>query len=429
MLLDALVGFGFVGVSLALRGAPPAMRVWWAMVGTTWWLGDLALVRLVHQGMLIGALGSFPAGRSRTLGQKVTLGIGAVVAPGFLGQAGAAAGFLATAGIGLRRGVFVRLAAALVGLWLAGSFIWSREWPETFPPSRALVGYELILLLVALTLPWGLSAEVRRRTALSDRVLATGPAGLSGLEIALRRALGTRSIRLIRDAGGVVVEGLDEADVETAAAVAQTVSLTVAHEQALADAAHRLRQLEAARVRLLASADNERERATRRLRHELAVLRSCQAAVPDMPDVAHEIEAAAADIERIVAGLPPEGLGGGGIGPALARLCARHPVPVSLELDEHACGDLATETALFYVVSEALANSAKHAQASAVVVKLEAGDPLVLTVADDGIGGADPDGTGLVALADRLATVGGSLTLESRPRSGTRLSARVPSLH
>lgn len=424
--LDALVGFGFVGVALALRGTPLAMRLLWALVGVTWWLGDVPLVRLLHQGVLIAALGGFPTGRPRAMGQYATVGIGAVVAPGFFGQAGAAVGFLAAAAIGVRRGAFVRLGAAVVGLWLAGSFLWSRVWPETFEPSRALVGYELLLLLVALALPWGLAMERRRRLALSDRVLATGPSGLSGLEAALRRSLGRRSLRLVRHGERVVVEGLGPTEPDTAAAVARAVALTTAHERALADARNQLVQLEQARARLLAAADLERERAARGLRDDLGTLRSCQAAVSGLPDVAREIGAAAADVERIVAGLPPEGLGGGGIGPAIVRLCARHPVPVSLEVDEHASGDLATETALFYACSEALANSAKHARAHNVVVTLESGDPMVLTVADDGVGGADPRGAGLVSLLDRLATVGGALRLVSDGEVGTRLVASVP---
>ena len=115
MLLDAMVGIGFVGVALGVRRAPLAMRVWWGMVGATWWLGGIESFRLVHQGVLIGALASVPSGRSRSLRQYVTLGIGAVVATGLFGQAGAAVGFLATAGTGGRRGVFVRLVSKEMG--------------------------------------------------------------------------------------------------------------------------------------------------------------------------------------------------------------------------------------------------------------------------------------------------------------------------
>jgi signal transduction histidine kinase len=72
-----------------------------------------------------------------------------------------------------------------------------------------------------------------------------------------------------------------------------------------------------------------------------------------------------------------------------------------------------------------LANSLKHARARAVAVRLQAGDELLLTIVDDGAGGVDAQGTGLVNLRDRLAAVGGSLALDDRG-SGTRLVARVP---
>jgi signal transduction histidine kinase len=379
----------------------------------------------MHQGVLIGALATFPIGRPRRFVQYAALAGGALVATGYLGQAGAAAGLLMTAAIAANRMIFPRLAAGVVGSWLAGTFIWSRVWPETFQPSRELLGYEFILLGVALTLPWGLGAEVRRRGAFTDRVLAAGPAGLSGLEHALRRTLRRRALQLTRNGDDVVVEGLVTIDDETSAAIERAIALTVAHERALAESSQRLHELEAARVRLLTAADIEREQAARRLRHELATLRSCSASVADTPEVVRELAAAVADVERIVAGLPPEGLGGGGIGSALAQLCARHPVPASLVCDEDATGDAATETALYYVCSEALANSAKHAAARLARVTLSAGTELVLTIVDDGVGGAHLGGSGLAGMQDRLAAIGGTLVVESGPGTGTRVVARV----
>jgi len=426
VLLDAAVGFAFVVVATLLTRAPSALRLWWAAVGVAWWLGDFEPLRLLHQGVLVGALATYPTGRPRARGQWGLLGVGGLMALGLLGQAGSAVGFLATASFASRGLVFARLTSALVGLWLAGSLTWSRTWPESFEPSRALVGYELILLLVAIALPWGLSTDTRRRRSLTDQVLADDAEGLSGLETALRRALGGNTIRLSRHGDDVVVEGLGTVDVDTAAAVDQAVSLTLAHEHATAAVARQIHDLEAARVRLLNAADTERARVVHGLQDQLAVLRDCHASVVEFPEIADEIEAAAEDIERIVAGLPPEGLGDGGIGPALASLCARHPTPVQLELDDQARGGLGAETALFYACSEALANVAKHAHADKVVVVLDAGDTLVLTVTDDGVGGADPGGTGLDSLLDRLATVGGSLTIDSRAGRGTRLVARVP---
>ena len=198
MPMDALVVVGFVGSGLALRMAPTPLRVLWILVGATWWLGDVPAFRLMHQGVLIVALGCFPAGRPHTFAQRATVVIGLALAPGFLGQPGAAIGFLAAAGLGFRRGAFVQLSAAGIGLWLAASFVWSRAWPGTFDPSLALFVYELLMFVVALALPWGLWADARQRLALSDRVLAMGPAGLSGLEAALRRTLGRHTLHLAR---------------------------------------------------------------------------------------------------------------------------------------------------------------------------------------------------------------------------------------
>ena len=426
MLLDAAVGLGFVVIALVLSRAPFAMRVWWAAVGAAWWLGDIEPFRLVHQGVLVGALVCYPTGRPRGRGHTVLLGIGGVMAFGPLGQAGSAVGFLMTAALGGRGLIFARGTAFMLGLWLAGSFLWSSAWPSSYPPSRALVGYEAILLFVALTLPLGLWVDTRRRASLTNQVLADEDGGLSGLETALRRALRSTTLCLTRAGDIVVVEGLGSVDAETAAAVDRAVSLTVAHEHATAAAARQLHELEAARARLLNAADAERARAVHSLHDQLSALRHSHVSVAGFPDIAHEIEAAQADIERIVAGLAPEDLGGGGIGSALASLCARHPTPVRLVVDEDARGGPGAETALFYACSEALANVAKHARADSVVVRLEAGDSLVLTVTDDGVGGADPGGTGLENLMDRLATVGGGLTLDSRAGFGTRLVARVP---
>lgn len=86
------------------------------------------------------------------------------------------------------------------------------------------------------------------------------------------------------------------------------------------------------------------------------------------------------------------------------------------------------EVTAYYVVSEALANAAKHARATAVHVGASvADDVLWLTVRDDGTGGADPArGTGLTGLGDRVAASGGTLRIRSRPGEGTTLLADLP---
>jgi signal transduction histidine kinase len=85
------------------------------------------------------------------------------------------------------------------------------------------------------------------------------------------------------------------------------------------------------------------------------------------------------------------------------------------------------ETTAYYVVAEALANVTKHADAGSAEIRIEqAGDRLVVEVADDGCGGADPDGSGLRGLATRAADNGGLLHVESPAGHGTRVRAELP---
>ena len=86
------------------------------------------------------------------------------------------------------------------------------------------------------------------------------------------------------------------------------------------------------------------------------------------------------------------------------------------------------EAAIYYVVSEALANVAKYAQASSVTVEVASTDGrAVVAIADDGIGGADPErGSGLRGLADRVAALDGRLHVDSAPPRGTRIHADIP---
>ena len=87
------------------------------------------------------------------------------------------------------------------------------------------------------------------------------------------------------------------------------------------------------------------------------------------------------------------------------------------------------EAAAYYVVSEGLANAYKHGGAEKVAIHLRTNSgALTVEVLDDGIGGADEEGSGLRGLADRIEALGGTLALESPPGRGTRLRARLPLL-
>jgi len=117
-----------------------------------------------------------------------------------------------------------------------------------------------------------------------------------------------------------------------------------------------------------------------------------------------------------------------GLEAALEALVQRAPLPVELRVTVPEGLDKAIEAATYFVVSEALTNVAKYARAESVTVDVAPSEgTLVLTVADDGVGGADPTaGSGLRGLVDRVEAVGGRLEVESVPRHGTRLCARLP---
>ena len=109
-------------------------------------------------------------------------------------------------------------------------------------------------------------------------------------------------------------------------------------------------------------------------------------------------------------------------------LALRSPIPVELEVRTRERFPEPIEVAAYYIGSEALANAAKHSQASRITDELGFGDEkLRLSIRDDGIGGADPGrGSGLTGLRDRMEALGGTLTVESGSGAGTSLSATLP---
>jgi signal transduction histidine kinase len=203
-------------------------------------------------------------------------------------------------------------------------------------------------------------------------------------------------------------------------------------------------QLMESRARIVATADQTRQKIERDLHDgaqqrlvSLALqLRAAQAAVPP------ELGQLGADLERVTAGLinaqeelreyargiHPAILTESGVGSALKTLARRCPIPV--DLDIRTDGRLAEpiEVAAYYVVSEALTNAAKHANAPKAAVHVEAvTGALRISVRDDGRGGADfTRGTGLVGLKDRVEALGGRISLHSPHGTGTTLRVELP---
>jgi PAS domain S-box-containing protein len=203
-------------------------------------------------------------------------------------------------------------------------------------------------------------------------------------------------------------------------------------------------ELRRSRSRLVDAADAERRRLERNL-HDGAqqrlvslslALRLAESKLRGDPETASTILAGAGvelalalqELRELARGLHPAILTDRGLAPALEALAERAIVPVEIEVDLDRRLPGPVEVAIFYVVSESLANIAKHAEATAATVRVaQPGDAVVVEVADNGVGGADDNqGTGLRGLSDRVEALDGRLVVESPSGGGTRVLATMP---
>jgi signal transduction histidine kinase len=200
----------------------------------------------------------------------------------------------------------------------------------------------------------------------------------------------------------------------------------------------------ASRARIAAAADETRRRIERDLHDgaqqrlvSLALqLREAQATAPPgaselvrrLDGVAAGLDAALEDLREMARGIHPAVLAEGGLGPALRTLARRCAVPVNLRLEVADRPPDRIEIAAYYLVSEAVTNIVKHADASVAEVEVVSCDGVLrVCVRDDGRGGADfSHGSGLVGLKDRVEALGGTIVLSSPPGEGTALEARIP---
>jgi len=214
--------------------------------------------------------------------------------------------------------------------------------------------------------------------------------------------------------------------------VASAARLAVSNVRLQAEVRARVAEVAASRRRLVEAADAQRRGLELRLRHgaeqRLArVEELLDDPAPPLLEVAHGLDAARAELREFARGIHPSALVERGLLAALIELGATSPLPVAVAAPS---GRLppAVEAAAYFVCSEALANIAKHAQASSASVRLDTrAGGLTVEVTDDGRGGGDPaGGSGLRGLADRVEALGGRLRLESPPGRGTRLTAELP---
>jgi signal transduction histidine kinase len=147
-----------------------------------------------------------------------------------------------------------------------------------------------------------------------------------------------------------------------------------------------------------------------------------------LAEAQREIDTSLAELRALARGIHPAVLTGHGLAVALEQVGALAPVPVRLNVSVDERLQEQVEVAAYYVVTESLANVAKHAHATSVTVDVaRTADGVCVEVVDDGIGGADTErGSGLRGLADRVEALGGRLRIWTPEGGGTRVRAEIP---
>jgi len=235
-----------------------------------------------------------------------------------------------------------------------------------------------------------------------------------------------------------------DAEPELLQTVAAAASLAAENQRLNVELRARVEELRASRARIVQAADDERRRLERDLHDgaqqrlvSLALnLRLASAKLESDPDAARqlldesagELGEATTELRELARGLHPAVLSDRGLRPALEALAGR--APVTVELDDPPAERLppAVESASYFVVAEALTNVARYANATRARVTVRRDNGRVeVEVADDGVGGADPEaGSGLRGLADRVAALDGRLEVVSPPSEGTTVRAVIP---
>jgi signal transduction histidine kinase len=489
---DLVVGWLLIGCGLVAWRHRPESRVGLLMglAGVTWFAGNLGTWALyLHRGPLVHLHLSYPTGRLRTRlpqlvviaawvdaavepiasNDVVTLALAALVAlasvqiflqtsgPARKAGAPALAAALAFAAV-LALGAATRLA----GLEADAAVLWT---------------YDIVIAAIAVTLLVDLLRGRWSEAVVAGLVVDLGRRADAGtLQDTLGRALGDRSLvlgywlpgeqRYVDDSGrpvdlpepgatravtGIVHDGepvgvlvhdaaaLDDPGLVDA--VAAAARLAVSNARLQAEVRARVAELAASRRRIVEAADEQRRRLERELsqgaEHHLAEvatlleqtrMQAGATAADDLSAVELELRDARAELRDFGQGIHPSALGDGGLSAALPLLAARAGVPVDLRVSTGRLAP-AVEAAVYFVCSEALANVGKYAEATRVTIDVtESNGHVAMSIADDGIGGADPArGSGLRGLADRVEALGGKLQMESRHGAGTTIEAVLPS--
>jgi signal transduction histidine kinase len=218
---------------------------------------------------------------------------------------------------------------------------------------------------------------------------------------------------------------------------AELIAITVANATARSE-------LIASRVRLIEAGDEARRRIERDLHDGTQArlvalglhLRKLRADIPAAEQAAHagleqverELKAVIEEVQELSRGVHPAQLANGGLPPSLRALARRSPIPAEVAIDVAHRLPASVETAIYYVVSEAMTNAIKHSRATVLSVTVVADSSAVsATIADDGVGGAEVGlGSGLTGLSDRVAALSGRFSVVSPRGGGTTISVELP---
>jgi PAS domain S-box-containing protein len=329
--------------------------------------------------------------------------------------------------LGVESASIVRFEPDGTGLVIGG---WNRPGAPRLPPGSGV------------PLTGETASGLVHRTGAAGRVEAAGSLATSLRELGFRSAVGA-PIRVEGRLWGALVASTSADDPLPDDAEKRLSDFAELVAQALANAVAR-DELAASRARIVEASDAERRRLERNL-HDGAqqrlvtlalTLRLAEARLPSNPEAAGELLAdarkelavALSELRELAHGLHPAVLSERGLRPALEAAASRAPVPVELACVPGERFPEPVEVAAYYLVSEALTNVAKYAQATSARVAISRDDGLlVVEVADDGVGGANLDaGSGLRGLADRVGALAGVFEVESPAGRGTTVRATFP---
>jgi PAS domain S-box-containing protein len=289
--------------------------------------------------------------------------------------------------------------------------------------------------------------QTGRAARIDDYRAASGPLAELAVATGLRSALGAPII-VDGEVWGALMVGVT-ADVplpsETEARLGEFTELmatAIANTQARNEL-HRLATEQAAsRIRLLTAGDDARRRVVRdlhdgaqqRLVHAIITMKLAQRALGDtdgeakslIEEALEQAEQGNVELRELAHGILPSVLTRGGLEAGVETVVSRLDLPVHVDIANQRF-PAEIEASAYFIIAEALTNVVKHAHATRAQVegRVEKGT-LVIEVADDGVGGADPTGHGLVGLADRAIALGGSLRVERSASGGTLIAAALP---